>query len=81
MHEVRFAVEEVSGGKVYDHRLMSFNNDAVTSFADIGRVFEVTRKAIKGRLACRRNAPCDLNGSRLAFARPQSSGKRFPARG
>ncbi len=30
MQEVRFAVEEVSGGKVYDHRLMGFSNDPVT---------------------------------------------------
>ncbi len=50
MQEARFAVEEVAPHKDYDHRLMGYNNDPSTSFADIKHVLALTEARIANRL-------------------------------
>ncbi len=52
MQEARFAIEEIApDAKRYSHRLMDYNNDPKTSFADIQGVFWLLEKHIAMRLA------------------------------
>jgi hypothetical protein len=52
MQEARFVIEEVApNGKRYEHRLMGYNNDPTTTFADIQGVFWLLEKHIVMRLA------------------------------
>jgi hypothetical protein len=58
MQEARFIIEEIApGAKGYDHRLMDYNNDPNTSFADIQGVFWLLEKHIAMRLADPQSAP------------------------
>jgi hypothetical protein len=50
LEEVRRSVEQVSQGKTYEHRLMGYNNDPSTTFADIKRVLSMTEERIAARL-------------------------------
>ena len=50
LEEVRRSVEQVSKGKTYEHRLMGYNNDPSTTFADIKRILSTTVKRIAARL-------------------------------
>jgi len=50
MQEVRFAVEDVSGGREFEHRLMDFNNLDETTFADIKKVLSIARQRVTERL-------------------------------
>lgn len=50
LQEVRFAIEEVSGGKEFEHRLMDFNNQPETRFQDIKRVLSIARGRVEARL-------------------------------
>jgi hypothetical protein len=51
MQEARFVIEElVPDWKKYDHRLMGFNNDPKTTFADIQKVFRLLEERIAKRL-------------------------------
>src|ERR1700733_1771079 len=50
MQEARFVVEEVSHNKDYNHRLMGYNNDPTTTFADIQKVFALLQDRIAKRL-------------------------------
>ena len=50
MQEARFVVEEVSHNKDYEHRLMGYNNDPTTTFADIQKVFDLLEDRIGKRL-------------------------------
>jgi hypothetical protein len=50
LQEVRFAIEEVSGGREFEHRLMDFNNLPQTKFADIKRVLAIARERVAARL-------------------------------
>jgi hypothetical protein len=50
MQEARFAIEEVAPRKNYDHRLMGYNNDPTTTFADIKHVIALTEARIAKRL-------------------------------
>ena len=50
MQEARFAIEEVAPKKNYDHRLMGYNNDPTTTFADIKQVIAKTEARIEERL-------------------------------
>jgi len=50
LQEVRFAIEEVSGGREFEHRLMDFNNLPQTRFADIKRVLAIARERVAARL-------------------------------
>jgi hypothetical protein len=57
MQEARFAIEEVAPKRDYDHRLMGYNNDPTTTFADIGKVFDALDARIRHRLATEPPAP------------------------
>jgi hypothetical protein len=52
MQEARFVIEEIApGADRYSHRLMDYNNDPNTTFADIQGVFWLLEKHIGMRLA------------------------------
>lgn len=51
MQEARFVVDQMSAGKDYDHRLMDYNNDPTTTFADIQNVFRLLELRLAKRLA------------------------------
>ncbi len=48
LQEVRFVIEE--RGREYEHRLMGFNNDPATSFAEMKRVLGLARERIEKRV-------------------------------
>lgn len=48
LQEVRFAIEDVSGGEAYAHRLMDFNN--TRSYEDVLRVLEIATERVASRL-------------------------------
>jgi hypothetical protein len=50
LQEVRFVIDEIATDRNYDHRLMDYNNDPTTSFADIQDVLRVTESLIRLRL-------------------------------
>ena len=51
MQEMRFVVEDVAPkGKDYEHRLMGYNNDASTTFADIQKAMGMLESRIAQRL-------------------------------
>lgn len=54
LQEVRFAVEEASVGRQYDHRLRDYNNDPATTLADVRHVLQVARERVAARLAAHR---------------------------
>lgn len=52
MQEARIVIEDVAPNwKQYHHRLMDYNNDPRTTFADIHRVLRLLEERIKRRLA------------------------------
>lgn len=51
MQEARFVIEEITRNRDYNHRLMDYNNDPTTTFADIGKVFDLLDAHIAKRLA------------------------------
>jgi len=51
LQEVRFAIESVSGGREFEHRLMDFNNLPTTRFVDIKQVLAIARAKVAARLA------------------------------
>ena len=53
MQEARFAIEQIAPGRDYHHRLMDFNNDPGTTFADLQRTLEVLENRIVARLTSR----------------------------
>lgn len=53
LQEVRFAVEEATAGRTFEHRLMEFNNLAETKLADVKRVLQVATERVRSRLATR----------------------------
>ncbi len=57
LQEVRFAIEEVSGGREFEHRLMDFNNLPQTSFGDIKRVLAIARARVAARLKAAPDRP------------------------
>jgi hypothetical protein len=50
LQEVRFAVEEATAGRKFEHRLMEFNNLAETRLVDVKRVLQVAIDRVKSRL-------------------------------
>lgn len=50
LQEVRFVVDEIAAGRNYHHRLMDYNNDPTTTFADVQEVLRVTESLIRLRL-------------------------------
>jgi hypothetical protein len=51
MQEARFVIDEIAPNHAsYEHRLMGYNNDPTTTFADIQRVFDLMAERIAKRL-------------------------------
>ncbi|MBF6023714.1 DUF6197 family protein [Lysobacter niastensis] len=50
LQEVRFAIEDVSGGREFEHRLMDFNNLPETKFGDVKKVIAIARGRVVERL-------------------------------
>jgi len=48
--EARFVIDEIAADRNYEHRLMNYNNDPTTTFADIQEVFRITESLIALRL-------------------------------
>ena len=50
LQEVRFAVEDATRGRDFEHRLRDFNNLPETRFADVKKVLKVATDRVKSRL-------------------------------
>ena len=50
LQEVRFVIDEIALDRNYNHRLMDYNNDPTTTFADIQEVFRITESLLALRL-------------------------------
>jgi hypothetical protein len=50
LQEVRFVIDEIVVDRNYKHRLMDYNNDPKTTFADVQEVFRVTESLLRLRL-------------------------------
>lgn len=50
MQEARFVIDDIAPNRNYNHRLMDYNNDPTTTFADIQRVFDLLETRIAKRL-------------------------------
>jgi hypothetical protein len=70
MQEARFAIEEIAPKRDYDHRLMGYNNDPTTTFADIQKVFDALEARVAHRLATEPPSPA---------AAPASAPQPIPA--
>jgi hypothetical protein len=50
LQEVRFAIEDVTQGKEFEHRLMDFNNLPATQFKDVKKVLKMAAEKVAGKL-------------------------------
>ena len=50
LQEVRFAIEDATGGRTFDHRLRDFNNLPETRLEDVKRVLAVAKDRVSARL-------------------------------
>ena len=50
LQEVRFVIDEIAADRDYNHRLMDYDNDPTTTFADIQEVFRIAESLIPLRL-------------------------------
>ncbi|PYY13639.1 MAG: hypothetical protein DMG60_21525 [Acidobacteria bacterium] len=51
MQQARFVIDEdLAKGNHYEHRLMDYNNDPKTTFADVQRLFALLEQRIKKRI-------------------------------
>jgi hypothetical protein len=51
MQEARFVIDEIAPrSKEYHHRLMDYNNDPATTFADVQRFFRILEERVAARL-------------------------------
>jgi len=55
LQEVRFAVEDATRGKNFEHRLRDFNNLPTTQLEDIKRVLAVARERVTARLKAKKS--------------------------
>lgn len=51
LQDVRFAIEDVTQGREFEHRLMDFNNLPDTQFSDIKSILAAARAKVSTRLA------------------------------
>ncbi len=51
LQEVRFVIDEITAERNYHHRLMDYNNDPTTTFADVQEVLRVAESLIRLRLS------------------------------
>jgi hypothetical protein len=55
MQEARFVVDEIAANRPnYHHRLMDYNNDPTTTFADIQRVLKTAEANVEKKLAAQK---------------------------
>ena len=50
LQEARFVIDEIAADRKYEHRLMNYNNDPTTTFADVQEVLRITESLITLRL-------------------------------
>ena len=50
LQEARFVIDEIAADRNYEHRLMNYNNDPTTTFAEIQEVLRITESLITLRL-------------------------------
>jgi hypothetical protein len=50
MQEVRFAIEDVTNGREFEHRLMDYNNLPTTKFEDIRKILKMATAKVAARL-------------------------------
>jgi len=50
MQEARFVIDEIAPKRNYEHRLMNYNNDPSTTFADINKVMRVVEERVAAKL-------------------------------
>jgi len=50
LQEIRFAIEDATGGREFDHRMMDFNNLSETSFDDVKDIIKTARTRVQSRL-------------------------------
>jgi hypothetical protein len=50
MQETRFVIDEIAPNRNYEHRLMNYNNDPSTTFADIKKVMRLVEERIAAKL-------------------------------
>jgi hypothetical protein len=50
LQEARFVIDEIAADRKYEPRLMNYNNDPTTTFADIQEVFRIVESLIALRL-------------------------------
>lgn len=51
MQEARFVIDEIApNAKNYNHRLMDYNNDPTTTFADVQKFFRLLQDRVAARL-------------------------------
>jgi hypothetical protein len=55
MQEARFVIDAIAPNAHYEHRLMGYNNDPKTTFADIQHVFELLEKDIEKKLKAQKD--------------------------
>ena len=63
IQEVRFAIEDVTQGQEFDHRLMDFNNLPDTSLDDIEAVINMAAERVRDRLELQSNCELPLDGT------------------
>jgi hypothetical protein len=56
LQEVRFAIEDVTDGREFEHRLMDYNNLSDTQFADVKRVLTIATHRVRVRLDSQKKA-------------------------
>jgi hypothetical protein len=54
--EVRFAIDDVTGGQKFEHRLKDFNNSRSTNFDDVKRVLTIAAHRVRVRLDAQKSA-------------------------
>ena len=54
LQEVRFAVEDVTKGIEFEHRMMDYNNLPSTTFSDIKHVIKMATDRVSARLAAQK---------------------------
>jgi len=54
LQEVRFAIEDATRGRTFDHRLRDYNNLPETRLEDVKQVLAVARDRVRARLKAKR---------------------------
>lgn len=72
LEEVRLAIQEVSNGRRFEHRLMDFNNLPSTTFGDIRRVLAMARAKLATTAAARATSAPPTTTRAPAAAREKS---------